>query len=453
MGLDPHPIVILGMHRSGTSAVSEAVSRLGVYLGPEDDFYPADANNPRGFFELRILIGLNHRSLDAFQMDAGSVTPLPENWLDRPPADEVIEALDSYLRTTFFDRGRWGFKQPITCLLLPVYQEVFRRLGVEPRYILCVRNPIEVASSELNWAFGPNTRLLAPLGKRAYGVWLRYTLDSLSFCPAADSVVVLYDSLFSRPGEVVDAIVALDATPDASDAQLAEARGVFQSDLRHFDAPLSRLDEWPALLGKTYELCRSISVDREGYRRGSFVERIAELRGAFDAWVSMLRDPPPSLGILSLAWRDRDGNLHAFEKRYFPTPTWQTVELGIEAPPNTVVAGSMYNQPCRIWVRRVHWRFPGGETPAEIQTGPGTRQYEMKGMMWLDAVFESSQLILRTPCASGPYTLVLEFLLETGGNLSLDATTRLADRLDRAYRELARGRRTAEQHCGAEPGW
>jgi hypothetical protein len=48
---DTHPIVVLGMIRSGTSSLCAALSKLGVYLGDEAALFPPDENNKSGFFE------------------------------------------------------------------------------------------------------------------------------------------------------------------------------------------------------------------------------------------------------------------------------------------------------------------------------------------------------------------------------------------------------------------
>ncbi len=44
-------VLILGMHRSGTSAVAGALRGAGLNLGLSTGFFPAAAENPRGFFE------------------------------------------------------------------------------------------------------------------------------------------------------------------------------------------------------------------------------------------------------------------------------------------------------------------------------------------------------------------------------------------------------------------
>ena len=56
-------IVVLGMHRSGTSAVIKALSCMGVSLG--DNFMPAGIDNPKGFFEDKAINQLNIEMLEA----------------------------------------------------------------------------------------------------------------------------------------------------------------------------------------------------------------------------------------------------------------------------------------------------------------------------------------------------------------------------------------------------
>jgi hypothetical protein len=52
-------IVVLGMHRSGTSALTRGLSTLGVGLG--DTLHPAGSDNPTGFWEDRDIIAFNNK--------------------------------------------------------------------------------------------------------------------------------------------------------------------------------------------------------------------------------------------------------------------------------------------------------------------------------------------------------------------------------------------------------
>jgi len=57
------PVVVLGMHRSGTSAVAGCLERLGICMGRR--LAPGDEWNPGGYFEDRDLVELNDRLLSA----------------------------------------------------------------------------------------------------------------------------------------------------------------------------------------------------------------------------------------------------------------------------------------------------------------------------------------------------------------------------------------------------
>ena len=54
-------IVVLGMHRSGTSAITGALEKIGVTLPQE--LWPAQGDNPKGFFEGRKVIEINEKFL------------------------------------------------------------------------------------------------------------------------------------------------------------------------------------------------------------------------------------------------------------------------------------------------------------------------------------------------------------------------------------------------------
>ena len=52
-------VAILGMHRSGTSAVAGFLAKAGFFAGEEDDLLPAAEDNPKGFFERADVNALN----------------------------------------------------------------------------------------------------------------------------------------------------------------------------------------------------------------------------------------------------------------------------------------------------------------------------------------------------------------------------------------------------------
>ena len=140
MNLPSQPVVILGMLRSGTSAVAAALSRLGLFLGKESDFYPPDEYNERGYWELAEMIGVNRRCLTALFMGYHQVGPIPTKWRELPPADSCLDEIESVISKLSDGQTLWGWKEPRTSVLLPLYKEVLARNALHPHYIICVRN-------------------------------------------------------------------------------------------------------------------------------------------------------------------------------------------------------------------------------------------------------------------------------------------------------------------------
>ena len=48
---ETHPIIVLGVERSGTSVVAEMLHRWGAYVGPSEKLHKADVHAPRGYWE------------------------------------------------------------------------------------------------------------------------------------------------------------------------------------------------------------------------------------------------------------------------------------------------------------------------------------------------------------------------------------------------------------------
>ena len=69
-------VFVLGMHRSGTSAVTHMVNLLGVPINVQSDWLPEESDNPRGFWESAALLDMNKRVLAVY--GATSTSPAPK---------------------------------------------------------------------------------------------------------------------------------------------------------------------------------------------------------------------------------------------------------------------------------------------------------------------------------------------------------------------------------------
>lgn len=133
----PSPLLICGMHRSGTSLVASVLGEAGLDLGLWEGIGPG-VGQPRGHFEDRDFYRLHEAILAAagrtcFTADEASVAEVP------PPFEEQARALVAARAELPF----WGWKDPRTCLFLDLWE----RLLPQARYLFLYRHPIDVALS------------------------------------------------------------------------------------------------------------------------------------------------------------------------------------------------------------------------------------------------------------------------------------------------------------------
>jgi hypothetical protein len=137
----PPGVVVLGMHRSGTSAVTHALTELGLH--GVADAIGADWSNPDGHWESWRLMQLNNRLL---QSAGGTWDDPPTGPLDAEDPQLAAEAAAT-LHEVLPVRP-WLWKDPRLSFTLPFWRRVLDCSGSDaPAAVLCLRNPLEVAAS------------------------------------------------------------------------------------------------------------------------------------------------------------------------------------------------------------------------------------------------------------------------------------------------------------------
>ena len=201
-------LLVLGMHRSGTSALTRVLNLHGVALG--DALMPAAPDNPEGFWEHAGVVAIHERLLAALGRTWDDPRPLQDGWWDSAPARAAEAELLALLRQDFDGVPLWAIKDPRLCRLLPLWRRVLNTLGVSPRVVLVSRHPGEVAGS-----------LQARDGlPRAIGelLWARYLLESLQQSEGLARCMVGYAAMLQDWRAQVSAInhqlgLQLQATP------------------------------------------------------------------------------------------------------------------------------------------------------------------------------------------------------------------------------------------------
>jgi hypothetical protein len=115
-------VMVVGMHRSGTSAVTRVINLLGVPLGRADDIYSAK-DNLSGHWESRQLCDLDNVILHVFGGFDFAMPPMPRSWLQSSRASDLRRVM----RATFgnvYQGERWLWKDPRICLTLPLWRQV-----------------------------------------------------------------------------------------------------------------------------------------------------------------------------------------------------------------------------------------------------------------------------------------------------------------------------------------
>jgi hypothetical protein len=276
-------VMILGMHRSGTSAVTRLVNLLGPSVCIDDDLLVGTRTNAKGHWESRSLFRLNDRLL----------AEMEGSWW-HPPTEAALAEWEAGLGADTFAEARavfdhahpsepWVWKDPRACLTLGFWRQVLDR---PVSAIVVYRNPFDVARSLERRDWMETEFCLA--------LWVRYTRLLLQQAGGLPVLVSNYDEVLEDPEAFSEQARAflqgVGMTVEAS-VDPASVREFIDPDLRH-----SRQDL--ADLGPTADLYRVMQELTGGHasfvppRLGGEEPWVGEqLSSAGPAWRSTWKPP------------------------------------------------------------------------------------------------------------------------------------------------------------------
>jgi hypothetical protein len=141
-------IIVCGLHRSGTSAVTRLINLLGADISR--DLAPPRSDNIRGYWESFAILAAHDRLLQAVAASPNhsfDPTPLPVDWLATNAAREAKRRLTNIIQREFADSRFFVVKDPRMWRVLPLWIELLEDLGISPIVVIPFRNPLEVAAS------------------------------------------------------------------------------------------------------------------------------------------------------------------------------------------------------------------------------------------------------------------------------------------------------------------
>ncbi|MCU1429884.1 MAG: Sulfotransferase family [Actinomycetia bacterium] len=229
-------VYVLGMHRSGTSAVTRVVNLCGVPIGREERLMPVQVDNPAGFWEHLGLMDVDDAVLERL---GGTWDAPPEPAPDFADRAELADLRDR-ARAEFdatYEGDRWVFKDPRAGVVLPFWRRVLD--GTNDVAVIVLRNPLDIAAS------------LAQRNQFAVrytlALWERYTRLIHRDATGMPALVIDYDTLVDDPavtGRLQEFLIAHDqiaGTPDRDAIRLflatslrhsRQERGAFEHDAR-----------------------------------------------------------------------------------------------------------------------------------------------------------------------------------------------------------------------------
>lgn len=240
-------IIVLGMHRSGTSALASAMSALGCYAG--EQLLVKNYYNQKGYWEDNQLVALNDRLLSVFGHAYDSLDLLPHDFIHHPDVAALrVEACD-LLHLKLKQNSLWVFKDPRLCHLLAFWQPIFAELNIDVRYVIAFRHPLSVAASlKKRDQFSVQKSLL---------LWLQHNIALMTATEASVRCFVHYDDFLAQPQVVLSYLSQMLDLPDSGQGIDGYIQHFLTDTLRHSQYGLDDLLQseyaYPALI-RAYRL-------------------------------------------------------------------------------------------------------------------------------------------------------------------------------------------------------
>ncbi|HEY8587566.1 MAG TPA: glycoside hydrolase family 99-like domain-containing protein [Rhodanobacter sp.] len=281
-------LLVLGMHRSGTSAATRVLNLLGVNLG--DKLIEPGPDNPDGFWEHAEAVRINDALLEGIGRTWYDMREMPAGWQETEAAERALAQIQMLIRQDFSPGLLWAIKDPRMCLTLPIWIKALRGLGYAADCLFVVRNPSEVVDSlhvRNNWAREP-----------LYLMWVQYLMEAEAASRHERRAMITYDDLLDDWRETMQRVaIKLEVTwPVAPESAKREADAFLSKGRRHHVAdPVGSGDEMPELAGKLYLACLGISRGEKSWAAISRLERT--YRGVADLYAEHVSQ------LIELRWQ------------------------------------------------------------------------------------------------------------------------------------------------------
>lgn len=143
--LEKQLVVVLGMHKSGTSLVASMVERAGFFLGEDESILLPNSYNVLGYYENDTINSVN----DALLSQMGVSWDLEQKQGEQTQANQkdLKNMVKEATQSLFANHNKVVMKDPRMSITLKYWREAFTELSINVKYLLVFRNPLEVHQS------------------------------------------------------------------------------------------------------------------------------------------------------------------------------------------------------------------------------------------------------------------------------------------------------------------
>ena len=193
-------IVVLGVRRSGTSALTKGLETMGVSI-IDQAHSPFNSFNEKGYWEDLEIHDFNMKLI-------GSLEPLENRWRSIIPLSE--KEVDFLCEKGFLKQGAdlllsklsvlWqplGLKDPRFSILLPFWKRVFKTYNLAVSFVISLRDPLSTIGSMK--AFGTACEPINAHHANFLWAWISFFGGCLESTAGEERIVVDYHELLARP--------------------------------------------------------------------------------------------------------------------------------------------------------------------------------------------------------------------------------------------------------------
>jgi hypothetical protein len=186
-------LLVLGMHRSGTSAITRILNLMGAELPKQ--MVGAKLGNESGHWEPEQLVLLHDQMLTEVGSSWRDLRPLDLAQLSGDRLAHFKSEIKSIIREEFGSASVFVLKDPRICRFIGVYKAVLSELDVRLQPIFIIRNPLEVSAS-----LSARDNISSAHGLL---LWLRHCLDVEKHTRNMSRVFVSYDCVVNHTEDVI----------------------------------------------------------------------------------------------------------------------------------------------------------------------------------------------------------------------------------------------------------